>query len=59
MKSLVAFYSRTGNTRIVAEALAGALGADIEAIVSDTQGKGMSQLGTADIAQNSRENRSP
>ena len=44
MKSLVAFYSRTGNTRIVAEALAGALGADIEAIVSDTQGKGMSQL---------------
>ncbi len=59
MKSLVAFYSRTGNTRIVAEALAGALGADIEAIVSDTQGKGMSSAGTADIAQNSRENRSP
>ncbi|MGB7902117.1 MAG: flavodoxin [Halobacteriota archaeon] len=44
MKSLVVFYSRTGNTRIVAEALVGALGADIEAIVSDTQGKGMSQL---------------
>ena len=44
MKSLVVFCSRTGNTRIVAEALVGALGADIEAIVSDTQGKGMSQL---------------
>jgi len=40
MKSLVVFYSRTGNTKIVAEALAGALGADIESIVSDTRGKG-------------------
>lgn len=44
MKSLVAFYSRTGNTKIVAEALAGALGADIEPIVSDTEGKGMGRL---------------
>jgi Flavodoxins len=44
MKSLVVFYSRTGNTKIVAEALAGALGADIESIVSDTRGKGMGRL---------------
>jgi len=44
MKSLVVFYSRTGNTKIVAEALAAALGADIETIVSDTQGTGMGQL---------------
>jgi flavodoxin len=44
MKSLVAFYSLTGNTRIVAQALAGALGADTEELVSKTRGKGMGRL---------------
>jgi flavodoxin len=44
MKTLVAYYSRTGNTKRVAEALAETLNADIEAIVSDTKDKGMGRL---------------
>jgi len=45
MKSLVAYYSRTGTTRTVAEALADALKADIEAITSvTTEGKGTGRL---------------
>jgi flavodoxin len=44
MKTLVAYYSRTGNTKKVAEALAESLNADIEAIVSDTKAKGMGRL---------------
>ena len=44
MKTLVAYYSRTGNTERVAEALAKNLNADIGAIVSDTKGKGMGRL---------------
>ena len=44
MKTLVAYYSRTENTKRVAEALAATLNADIEAIVSDTKGKGMGRL---------------
>jgi flavodoxin len=44
MKTLVAYYSRTGNTKRVAEALAENLNADNEAIVSDTKGKGMGRL---------------
>jgi len=44
MKTLVAYYSRTGNTKRVAEALAATLNADIEAIASDTKGTGMGRL---------------
>jgi flavodoxin len=44
MKTLVAYYSRTGNTKRVAEALAENLNADIDAIVSDTKDKGMGRL---------------
>ena len=44
MKTLVAYYSQTGNTKRVAEVLAENLSADIEAIVSDTKGKGMGRL---------------
>jgi len=44
MKSLVAYYSRTGNTKTLAEAIADTLNADIEPIVSDTTGKGMGRL---------------
>jgi len=44
MKSLVAYYSRTGNTKKVAEAIAGDLNADIEPIIADTDGKGMGRL---------------
>jgi len=45
MNSLVAYYSRTGTTRTVAEALADALNADTEAITSTTtEGKGMGRL---------------
>ena len=44
MKALVAYYSQTGNTKKVAEALAENLNADVEAIVSDTKGKGMGRL---------------
>jgi flavodoxin len=44
MKALVAYYSLTGNTKKVAEALAEALNADVEAIVSETKDKGMGRL---------------
>ena len=44
MKTLVAYYSRTENTKRVAEALTATLNADIEAIVSDTKEKGMGRL---------------
>lgn len=44
MKSLVAYYSRTGNTKTVAEAVADSLNADIEPISADTEGKGMGRL---------------
>jgi len=44
MKTLLAYYSRTGNTKKVAEALAESLNADIEAIVSDTKAMGMGRL---------------
>ena len=44
MKTLVAYYSRTGNTKRVAEALTEKLNADIEAIMSDTKEKGTGRL---------------
>jgi len=44
MKTLVAYYSRTENTKRVAEALAENLNADVEAIMSDTKDKGMGRL---------------
>ncbi|MFZ0924850.1 MAG: NAD(P)H-dependent oxidoreductase [Halobacteriota archaeon] len=44
MKTLVAYYSRTGNTKKVAEALAENLNADVESITSDTKDKGMGRL---------------
>ena len=44
MKSLVAYYSRTGNTKTVAEAVADSLNADVEPISSDTEGKGTGRL---------------
>ena len=44
MKSLVAYYSRTGSTKTVAEAIAAALNADVEPITADTEGKGMGRL---------------
>lgn len=44
MKSLVAYYSQTGNTKRVAEAVADSLNADVEPISSDTEGKGMGRL---------------
>ena len=44
MKTLVAYYSRTGNTKRVAEALTENLNADIEAIMSDTKEKGTGRL---------------
>jgi len=44
MKSLVAYYSRTGNTKTVAEAVANSLNADVEPISSDTERKGMGRL---------------
>ncbi len=43
MKTL-AYYSRTGNTKKVAEALAENLNADVEAITADTKDKGMGRL---------------
>jgi flavodoxin len=44
MKTLVAYYSRTGNTKKVGEALAEKINADIEAIESNTKDKGMANL---------------
>jgi flavodoxin len=44
MKTLVAYYLRTGNTKKVAEALAENLNADVESITSDTKDKGMGRL---------------
>ena len=44
MKSLVAYYSRTGTTKTVAEAIIDALSADVEPIIADTEGKGMGRL---------------
>jgi len=44
MKSLVAYHSRTGNTKKLAEAIADFLNADIEPIVSDTMGKSWGRL---------------
>ena len=44
MKSLVAYYSRTGTTKTVAEAIVDALSADVEPIIADTEGKGMGRL---------------
>ena len=41
MKSLVVYYSRTGNTRFVAEKIAEKLGADIEEIVDKKKRSGM------------------
>lgn len=41
MKVLVVFYSRTGNTRRVARAIAGALNAEIEEIVDSTNRRGL------------------
>ncbi len=40
MNSLVIYYSRSGNTRAVAEKLAGKLDADLEAIVCDRYSNG-------------------
>ncbi|MGB8310298.1 MAG: NAD(P)H-dependent oxidoreductase [Halobacteriota archaeon] len=44
MKSLVAYYSRTGSTKAVAEAIVDALNADVDPIIADTEGKGMGRL---------------
>jgi flavodoxin len=44
MKTLVAYYSRTGNTKKVGKALAEKINADIEAIESNTKDKGMANL---------------
>jgi len=41
MKTLVAFYSRTGTTRKVAENLAGKLGADVEDIIDTADRSGI------------------
>ena len=41
MKSLVAFYSRTGITKKTAEAVAKALGADIDEIIDEKDRKGI------------------
>ncbi len=41
---ILAYYSRTGNTKKVAEALAENLNADVEAITADTKDKGMGGL---------------
>ena len=40
-RTLVVYYSRTGNTRLVAEKLAQLLGADLEAIVDPTPRRGL------------------
>lgn len=40
-KTLVVFYSRTGNTRAVASAIVQAMGADVEEIVDRKQRKGI------------------
>jgi len=41
MKSLVVYYSRTGNTRFVAELVAKHLGADIEEVIDHKNRKGI------------------
>jgi flavodoxin len=41
MKTLVAFYSRTGHTKKVAEAIAKELGADLEEIIDKTNRSGL------------------
>ena len=40
-RTLVVYYSRSGNTRLVAEKLAKVLGADLEPIVDPTQRRGL------------------
>lgn len=40
MKSLVVFYSRTGNTRRVAEMIAGEMKADLQELVDKKSRKG-------------------
>ena len=57
MKTLVAYYSRTENTKRVAEALTATLNADIEAIVSDTKNKGKGRLAMQAVLLGPRENR--
>ena len=41
MKALVVYYSRTGNTRKVAQAISNALKCDIEEIIDETNRKGI------------------
>jgi flavodoxin len=41
MKSLVVYYSRTGNAKFMAEKIAEELGADIEAVIDEKNRRGM------------------
>jgi flavodoxin len=41
MKSLVVYYSRSGNTRFVAEQISEEIGADIEEIIDIKKRKGL------------------
>ena len=41
MKTLVVYYSRTGNTRILARQIGAALGADVEEIIDRTNRRGI------------------